>query len=146
MSIALAQRAILLGAATLLAVVVALGIAEQRSGAVSSSDLPAAVPAPDGGWYEARAGLESRRAYGRPTACGGLVLERETLGVSHPVLVCGAKIYIGYGRTVILTQVVARGPGSAGVQFGLTESLARELGVRGRTRIRWRFASPERLE
>jgi hypothetical protein len=144
-SIALAQRVILLGAATLLAVVVALGIAEQRSGAVSSSDLPAAVPAPDGGWYEARAGLESRRAYGRQTACGQ-VLERETLGVSHPVLVCGAKIYIGYGRTVMLTQVVARGPGSAAAQFGLTEALARELGVRGRTRIRWRFAAPERLE
>jgi hypothetical protein len=71
------------------------------------------------------------------------VLERESLGVSHPVLVCGAKIYIGHGQTVMLTQVVGRGPGSAAVQFGLTEALARELGVRGRTTIRWRFASPE---
>jgi hypothetical protein len=141
-SVALAQRAILLGAATLLAVVVALGIAEQRGDAVSSSDLPAAVPAPGGGWYEALAGLESPRAYGRPTACGH-VLERSTLGVSHPVLVCGAKIYLGHGRTEMLTQVVARGPGSAAVQFGLTEALARELGVRGRTTIRWRFASPD---
>jgi len=99
------------------------------------------VPAPGGGWYQALAGLESPRAYGRPTACGH-VLERETLGVSHPVLVCGAKIYIGHGRTVMLTQVVARGPGSAAVQFGLTEALARELGVEGRTTIRWRFARP----
>jgi hypothetical protein len=140
-SVALAQRALLLGAATLLAVVVALGIAEQRGGARSASDLPRAVPAPGGGWYEALAGRESPRAYGRPTACGH-VLERETLGVSHPVLVCGAKIYIGYGRKVMLTQVVARGPGSAAVQFGLTEAFARELGVSGRTRIRWRFASP----
>jgi hypothetical protein len=141
-SVALAQRAILLGAVTLLAVVVALAIGEQRSDAVDSSDLPAAVPAPGGGWYEALAGRESPRAYGRPTACGH-VLERETLGVSHPVLVCGAKIYIGRGQTVMLTQVVARGPGSAAVQFGLTEALARELGVRRRTTIRWRFASPE---
>lgn len=142
MSAALAQRAILLGAVTLLAIVVALAIGEQRSGAVDSRDLPAAVPAPGGGWYEALAGLESPRAYGRPTACGH-VLERETLGVSHPVLVCGAKIYVGHGETVMLTQVVARGPGSAAVQFGLTQALARELGVRGRTPIRWRFASPE---
>jgi hypothetical protein len=140
-SVALVQRALLLGAATLLAVTVALGIAEQRGGARSANELPAAVPAPGGGWYEALAGLESSRAYGRPTACGH-VLERTTLGVSHPVLVCGAKIYIGYRRTVMLTQVVARGPGSAAVQFGLTEALARELGVEGRATIRWRFARP----
>jgi hypothetical protein len=56
--------------------------------------------------------------------------------------VCGAKVYIGHGPTVMLTQVVARGSGSAATQFGLTEALARELGVRGRTAIRWRFASP----
>ena len=143
MSVALAQRALLLGAVTLLAVVGALAIAEQRSGARSARNLPAAVPAPGGGWYHALAGLESPRAYGRATACGH-VLERETLGVSHPVLVCGAKVYIGHGRTEILTQVVARGPGNAAVQFGLTEALARELGVRGRTTIRWRFASPNR--
>lgn len=141
MSVALAQRALLLAGATLLAVMVALAIAEQRGGAGSASDLPASVPAPGGGWYQALAGLESPRAYGRPTACGH-VLERETLGVSHPVLVCGAKIYIGYRQTVMLTQVVARGPGSAAVQFGLTEALARELGIRGRATIRWRFARP----
>lgn len=143
MSAALAQRAILLGAVTLLGIVVSLGVVEQLDGAGSSRDLPAAVPAPGGGWYRALAGLESPRAYGRPTACGH-VLERETLGVSHPVLVCGAKIYVGFRRTEMLTQVVARGPGDAAVQFGLTEALARELGVRGRATIRWRFASPER--
>jgi hypothetical protein len=141
-SAVLAQRAVLLAAAALTAAIAALAIAERRDGAVGASELPRAVPAPGGGWYEARAGLESPRAYGRPTACGE-VLERSTLGVSHPVLVCGAKIYIGRGRTEMLTQVVARGPGSAGVQFGLTEALARELGIRGRTTIRWRFASPE---
>lgn len=145
MSAALAQRAILLGAVTLLAIVAALGVAEQLDGARSSRDLPQAVPTPDGGWYQALAGLESPRAYGRPTACGH-TLERETLGVSHPVLVCGAKIYIGHGRTEVLTQVVARGPGSAAVQFGLTEALARVLGVRKRTTIRWRFASPRPLQ
>ena len=143
MTIALAQRAIVLAAITLVAAIAALGIAEQLDSARGSSDLPRAVPAPGGGWYHAVAGLESPRAYGRPTACGH-VLERQTLGVSHPVLVCGAKIYVGRGRTEMLTQVVARGPTSASVQFGLTEALARELGVRRRATIRWRFAGPNR--
>ena len=142
MTIALAQRAIVLAAITLVAAIAALGIAKQLESARGSSDLPRAVPAPGGGWYHAVAGLESPRAYGRPTACGH-VLERQTLGVSHPVLVCGAKIYVGRGRTEMLTQVVARGPTSASVQFGLTEALARELGIRGRTMIRWRFAGPD---
>lgn len=141
MSAALAQRALLLGAATLLAAIVGLAISHQLDSTSASSNLPEAVPAPGGGWYEALAGLEAPRAYGRPTACGH-VLERATLGVSHPVLVCGAKIYIGHGNTEMLTQVVARGPSSSAVQFGLTEALARQLGVRGRTTIRWRFAQP----
>jgi hypothetical protein len=138
-SVGFAQRAILLGAVALLAAVAALGVAARLDVASGSSDLPEAVPAPGGGWYRALAGLESPRAYGRPTACGP-TLERDTLGVSHPVLICGAKIYLGHGDTEILTQVVARGPGSAAVQFGLTEGLARELGIQGRTTIRWRFA------
>jgi hypothetical protein len=141
-SAAFAQRALLLGAVTLLGILVALGVAEQRQEAGSSSNLPQAVPAPGGGWYHALAGLESPRAYGRTTACG-TTLERDTLAVSHPVLLCGAKIYLGHGDTEILTQVVARGPRSAAVQFGLTDGLAQELGVRGRTTIRWRFARPE---
>ena len=140
MSVSFAQRAILLGAIALLGVVAAVAIAERLPGARSSKDLPRAVPAPGGGWYRARAGLEPQQVYGRPSACGE-TLERETLGVSHPVLVCGAKLYIGHGKTEILTQVIAREPGSAAVQFGLTEGIARELGVRGRTTIRWRFAA-----
>ena len=145
MSPALAQRGILLGAVTLLGVVVALAVGHRVSDARGSSDLPAAVPAPGGGWYRALAGPESSRAYGRQTACGQ-VLERKTLGVSHPVLVCGAKIYVARGATVVLTQVLARDPGDSAVQFGLTEALARRLGVRDRTTIRWRFASAKRLQ
>lgn len=141
MSAVLAQRALLLAGATLVAAVAALAISHQLSTASSANELPASVPAPGGGWYRALAGPETPRAYGRPTACGN-VLERSTLGVSHPVLVCGAKIYVGHGNTEMLTQVVARGPGTSAVQFGLTEALARALGVRGRTTIRWRFAQP----
>ena len=49
------------------------------------------------------------------------------MGFAHPVLPCGAKIYLGHGG--ILTQVVARGAIPGGVQFGLTDALAEELGI-----------------
>jgi hypothetical protein len=135
----LAQRAVLLAALTLLAGVVALAIADRLADAGGSKNLPEAVAPPGGGWYEARAGLEAPRSYGRPTACGH-VLERSTMGFAHPVLPCGAKIYLGHGGKEVLTQVVARGPTPGGVQFGLTEALARELGIERRATIRWRFA------
>jgi rare lipoprotein A (RlpA)-like double-psi beta-barrel protein len=136
---ALAQRALLLAAVTLLGGVIALSLADRLSDSAGSKDLPEAVAPPGGGWYEALAGVESRRVYGRPTACGH-VLERSTMGFAHPVLPCGAKIYLGHAGKEVLTQVVARGPTPGGVQFGLTEALARELGIRGRGTIRWRFA------
>lgn len=138
MSPAFAQRALLLAAVTMLGAVIALAVAGRLDGA-GGSDLPEAVERPGGGWYEALARPENPRVYGRPTACGH-VLERSTMGFSHPVLPCGAKVYLARGGTEVLTQVVARGRAPAGVQFGLTEALARELGVERRTRIRWRFA------
>ena len=141
MSIPFAQRAILLAGISLLAAVVALAVSTRVELGSDTGNLPEAVPAPGGGWYEALAGLESPRAYTRPNPCGPN-LERDTLGVSHPVLICGAKVYIGHGDTEILTQVVARGPGTAAFQFGLTDALARELGIRQRTMIRWRLAAP----
>jgi hypothetical protein len=135
----LAQRALLLAAVTLLGGLVALALADRLADPDESKDLPEAVAPPGGGWYEALAGLESRSVYGRATACGH-ILERSTMGFAHPVLPCGAKIYLGHGGTEVLTQVVARGPTPSGVQFGLTEALARELGVKRRATIRWRFA------
>jgi hypothetical protein len=134
-----AQRALLLAAVTLLGGVIALSLADRLGDSTGSKGLPEAVAPPGGGWYEALAGLESGRVYGRPTACGH-VLERSTMGFAHPVLPCGAKIYLGHAGKEVLTQVVARGPTPGGVQFGLTEALARELGISGRGTIRWRFA------
>jgi hypothetical protein len=136
---ALAQRALLLAAVTLLGGVIALSLADRLSDSTGAMDLPEAVAPPGGGWYEALAGLESQRVYGRPTACGH-VLERSTMGFAHPVLPCGAKVYLGHAGKEVLTQVVARGPTPRGVQFGLTEALARELGISGRGTIQWRFA------
>jgi hypothetical protein len=138
MSPALAQRALLLAAVTLLGGVIALALASRLDGA-GSGGLPAAVGPPGGGWYEAVAARAGSRMYGRPTACGH-VIERSTMGFAHPVLPCGAKVYLGHGGKEVLTQVVARGPMPSGAQFGLTDALARELGVDRSATIRWRFA------
>ena len=139
MSPALAKRAVLLAAVTLLGGVIAISLADRLDAGGDSRNLPEAVAPPGGGWYEALAGRESARLYGRPTSCGHIV-ERSTMGFSHPVLPCGAKVYLGYGGKEVLTQVVARGATPGGIQFGLTDALADELGVRRRETIRWRFA------
>jgi hypothetical protein len=135
----LVQRAVLLAGIALLGGVIAVSLADRLTDSGESRNLPEAVVPPGGGWYEALAGPESDRVYGRPTGCGH-VLERSTMGFAHPVLPCGAKIYLGYGGKEVLTQVVARGPTPGGVQFGLTEALARELEIDDRATIRWRFA------
>ena len=145
MSPAFAQRALLLAAVTLLGGVVALSLADRIGDSGTAKNLPEAVPPPGGGWYEAAAGRERGRFYGRPTSCGHVV-ERSTMGFAHPVLPCGAKIYVGHGGKEVLTQVVARGATPAGVQFGLTDALAEELGIGTRATIRWRFARRRALE
>ena len=145
MSPAFAQRALLLAAVTLLGGVVALSLADRIGDSGTAKNLPEAVPPPGGGWYEAAAGRERRRFYGRPTSCGHVV-ERSTMGFAHPVLPCGAKIYLGHGGKEVLTQVVARGATPGGVQFGLTDALAEELGIGGRATIRWRFARRRALQ
>ena len=141
MSPALAQRAVLLAAVALLGGVIAFSLADRIGASSSAENLPEAVAPPGGGWYEAMAGRERARFYGRPTSCGHIV-ERSTMGFAHPVLPCGAKIYLGHGGKEVLTQVVARDATPGGVQFGLTDALAEELDVVNRATIRWRFASP----
>lgn len=145
MSPAFAQRALLLAAVTLLGGVIALSLADRIGDSGTAKNLPEAVAPPGGGWYEAVAGRERRRFYGRPTSCGHIV-ERSTIGFAHPVLPCGAKIYLGHGGKEVLTQVVARGATPGGVQFGLTDALAEELGIGTRATIRWRFARRSALQ
>jgi hypothetical protein len=144
-SLAFAKRALLLAAVTLLGGVGALALADRIGDSGTARNLPEAVAPPGGGWYEAAAGREPRRFYGRPTSCGHLV-ERSTMGFAHPVLPCGAKIYVGHGGKEVLTQVVARGAIPRGVQFGLTDALAEELGIGTRATIRWRFARRSALQ
>ena len=136
---ALVQRQIAIAAIELLAVVVAIAVAT-RDGGSSAQSLPEAIPAPDGGWYHARAAASGRELEpGTRTQCGYDV-GGSTMGVSHPVLPCGVKLFVGYGDEEVLTQVIARGPEEPTLQFGLTDALARELEADGTVTIRYRFA------
>jgi hypothetical protein len=134
----LLQREVALAAAALLAAVLGLGVAAWRDSAPEPARMPASVPAPGGGWYEAIAA--SIRTPAEPTECG-YTIDARTVGVAHPVLPCQVKLFVRYGENEVLTQVIGRPPPGPGRQFGLTRGLARALGVAGTVRIRWRYAA-----
>jgi hypothetical protein len=138
MSPVLAMRLASLGAVALLAVVTALAIAHQRGkGGQAGTGLPVPVAASTGDWYHALGGVGPTPK--RVSACGGL-LKPGTLGVTHPVLPCGAKIFVAYRGREALTQVIDRGPSQPGREFELTPTLAARLHLRGVQTIRWSFA------
>jgi rare lipoprotein A (peptidoglycan hydrolase) len=128
----LAVREIALAGFALLACVVSLAITERTRG------NSRAAPQPEGS-YTALAGSSGPAAFGRRSACGG-VLRVDTEGVSHPTLPCGARIFLTYNGIRVLTQVVDRGPFTPGRQFDLTDALARRVGLRGVHLIRWSYA------
>ncbi len=128
------QRGIALAAVALLAVVVGLAIAS-RDGSSSDDALPERV----GEWYTARAAPMDDELEGTTTACG-VRLGSRTLGISDPVIPCGAKIYIGFQDQDVLTQVIGTGPGPGGVRFALTPYLAQTLGIERTATIRWSYA------
>ena len=140
MTVPLFQRELALGAAALLAVVVALAVAARRDDpSVSVSRLPQPAVSKLSGWYPALAGVRKRPLAGHASGCGTL-LDPKTLGVDHPVLPCGAKIFLTYGGKTVLTTVVDRGPLAPGYEFELTPALAERLGLTGVQKIRWSFA------
>lgn len=136
----LARRGLALAAVALLGGVVALAAGswdEQRSEATQPSARP--VPVPGSGWYRALAAPYPASTSRERTSCGQR-LGPQTLGVAHPVLPCGVKLYISYGDKLVLTQVVDRGPGAPGRDFDITRALAARLGLVGTQQIRWRYA------
>ena len=140
MTVPLLQRELALGAAALLAVVVALAVATRRDeSAPSASQLPQPAVSKLSGWYPALAGVRKRPLAGHASGCGTL-LDPKSLGVDHPVLPCGAKIFLAYGGTTVLTTVVDRGPLAPGYEFELTPALAERVGLTGVQKIRWSFA------
>ena len=128
----LAQREVALAAVALLAAAISLAITAETRGRGST------LPEPEGS-YTALAGSSGPAAFGRRTACGG-VLRPDAEGVAHPVLPCGARIYVSYRGKHVLTQVLDRGPYVPGRQFDLTDALARRLGLRGVQEIHWSYA------
>jgi rare lipoprotein A (peptidoglycan hydrolase) len=128
----LAMRELALAGLALLAGVAALAVVEQTRGGAET------VAQPEGS-YRAIAGSSGPAAFNRRTACGS-ILRPETIGVAHPTLPCGARLFITYNGKTVLTQVLDRGPYVPGRQFDLTDALARYLGLRGQKQITWSYA------
>ena len=138
MRVVLAQRQLALAGAALLSLVLALALQHR----VASTATPAArdvqpVAGSLAAWNPALA--DARTAPRQRSACGWL-LRRDTLGVAHPVLPCGAMIFIAFRGMRVLTRVVDRGPQAAASEFELTPALAEKLGLHGVQPIRWTFA------
>jgi hypothetical protein len=130
---AAAKRTLALAAVALLAALVSLALA------APDRDHGRKLPSPVGTWYPALAAPYSPAAARGRTACGQRI-EARTLGVAHPVLPCGARIYLSYGGHKVLTQVIDRGPSAPGREFNVTKALADEIGLHGTKRIRWSYA------
>ena len=139
MSPAVLQRTVVLGAVALLAAVGALALTS-RDGAGAADPGPQAVPTPDGGWYSALAASRGAARDAERTTCRQILTGR-SLGVTHPTLPCGTKIFVQYAGTQLLTEVIDTRLKEPGHQFELTESLARRLGLEGTQELQWRFAA-----
>jgi len=136
----LAQRVLAVAAVAVLGAVAALAIADRSRGSQQPRQtLPQPVGQPGGGWYAALAGVRAKPPPHHRSACGYLI-GTKTLGVGHPVLPCGAKIYLAFGDRRVLTQVVDRGPSAPGREFDLTPALAKLIHLKGVQGIRWAFA------
>jgi rare lipoprotein A len=128
----LAQRELGLACIALLGAAIALAVTSGTR-ATTPLRLPVGV-----GSYLALAGSSGTQAVGRHTACG-TTIEAATMGVEHPTLPCGTRIYVAYGGRRALAQVIDRGPREPGRQFDLTEALARRLGLTGVQQVQWSY-------
>lgn len=135
----LAQRLAALAAGALLACV--FGVALSEAGGDGQAEVaPAPAAGSWGGWEPALVGVAPQiPRRGRRGDCGWF-LNRRTLGVFHPVLPCGARIFLEYGGRRVLTRVVARSPVGENREFDLTRALALELGVDGVRDVQWAYA------
>jgi hypothetical protein len=130
----LAQREIALAGVALLAVLVSLAI-----GAPGSGKKTTTLPQPIGSDWNRALAAPGNGPFGRRSACG-IVVQKTTLGVAHPVLPCGAKIFIAFNGHEVLTQIIAHAPRTPGLEFEIEPALAAQLGLSGVQQIRWTFA------
>ena len=140
MSLGILQRAVALAAVALLAAVAALALSREAGDDEASPGQPRPVSVAETGWYSALAGSRGAPRDAERTTCQRILTTR-SLGVTHPVLPCGAKLYLSYGGTEVLTEVIDNTMKRQGRQFELTEALAQRLGIDGTQQIRWRFAA-----
>lgn len=138
MSESFPQRLVLLAAVALVAAVSAMAVIEQRSTDPGAAALTSA-PAP-AGWNTAFAGSRGPVGDAQRTTCGQ-VLTPQSLGGTHPVLPCGAKIVLRHGDTQVLTEVIDNALVEPGRQIEVTETLAQMLGIDGTVELEWRFAA-----
>ena len=129
----LATREIALGGLAILAGAIALAVTAQTRHHSTTGPKPV-------GDYLALAGSSGPAAFGRKTACGG-VITSATEGVAHPTLPCGVRIFITFDGHTVLVPVVDRGPYTQGREFDLTDALARRVGLQGVQEIHWSYAT-----
>ena len=87
---AVAQRLLGLAAVAFLGALIALAVIERRSDDATAAPTAGGAIAPGGGWYSALAASRGPAGDAEKTSCG-LILTVRSLGVTHPVLPCGAK-------------------------------------------------------
>ena len=131
---------LLLAAALLLGLGTAAAL-ERHHDRVARQAPPGAEVAAGSRWFDALAASRGPAGDAERTTCG-LILTQDSLGVTEPVLPCGAKILIRFGDRTYLTEVIDNRLKEGGRQFELTEALAQEVGLDGTQKIQWRFASP----
>jgi hypothetical protein len=129
---ALAQRELALAAIAVLAGVIVLALSVGRSGSGKAGSIPQPVH-----WYKALAAPYTPSTKTR-TACGRKI-DEHTMGVAHPVLPCGVKIFLDFNGRQVLTQVIDKGPAVPGREFDVTKALADKIGLTGVEQLRWAF-------
>ena len=137
MTEALAQRLVVLAAVALLAA--CRRARRRRAPPEGGSAALTSAPAP-AGWNTAFAGSRGPVGDAQRTTCGQ-VLAPESLGVTHPVLPCGAKVVLRNGDTQVLSEVIDNTLVEPGRQLEVTEALADMLDLDGTAEIEWRFAT-----
>jgi predicted RNA-binding Zn-ribbon protein involved in translation (DUF1610 family) len=128
----------MLAAVALLAAVAAMAIVAQNGSNAGAAALTSA-PAP-AGWNIAFAGSRGATGDAQRTTCGQ-VLAPQSLGVTHPVLPCGAKVILRSGSKQVLTEVIDNALVEPGRQLEVTDALAKMLGIEGTVELEWRFAT-----
>jgi hypothetical protein len=134
----LGERLVLLLAAALL---MGLGAAVfvRHSHKAHAAPVSSAA-APGGGWFDALAASRGPAGDAEGTTCG-LILTSDSLGVTQPVLPCGAKIMLRFGGRSYFTEVIDNKLKGTGHEFELTDALASLVGLDGTQRVQWRFAT-----